>query len=356
MRISDKMTQTQLLSNLQKNRTEMADLQNQASTMKRITKPSDDPTASARVLTARTEERGAQQFIKNISNARSFLEITDQSLSELSETLVRAKELALNQASDASASADTRRVVATEVEQLYNQTVQIGNRKLADRYIFGGYRTNQAPFDNKGEYLGDRGDIKVQINKDAFLAMNVSGDKIFHGVGVSADGGIRTDNRVPKNTAELKDLKEENRLREKEVEELNSEAMNLRNLSSEKAAEVKPSVEANGVNILRVLKDFEIALRVNDKAEVQRAIEGIDAALSQVISARASVGSRIGSLNAAQDSLQKSVVESKMTASQLEDADLFQVVSDMNRTESTLKATMETSGKVANLSLLDFLR
>lgn len=356
MRISDKMTQTQLLSNLQKNRTEMTDLQNQAATMKRITKPSDDPTASARVLTARTEERGAQQYIKNISNARSFLEITDQSLSELSEALVRAKELALNQANDASASGDTRKVVATEVEQLHNQAVQIGNRKLADRYIFAGYKTNQAPFDNKGEYAGDQNDIKVQINKDAFVAINVSGDKVFHGIGISPDGGLRTDNRVPKNTSELNDLKQENLNRNNDLEDKESEEAPLRGLASGKASDVKAAPDANGVNILRILKDFEIALRVNDKSEIQRSIEGIDAALAQVISARASVGSRIGSLNAAQDSLQKSVVESKMTASQLEDADLFQVVSDMNKTESTLKATMETSGKVANLSLLDFLR
>jgi flagellar hook-associated protein 3 FlgL len=46
----------------------------------------------------------------------------------------------------------------------------------------------------------------------------------------------------------------------------------------------------------------------------------------------------------------------KAMASQLEDADLFEVVSDINRTDSTLKATLETSGKVMNMSLLDFLR
>jgi len=61
-------------------------------------------------------------------------------------------------------------------------------------------------------------------------------------------------------------------------------------------------------------------------------------------------------LNAATDSLQKSILDVKAMASQLEDADLFEVVSDINRTDSTLKATLETSGKVMNMSLLDFLR
>ena len=141
MRIADKMAYNQTTSNLQKNRSEMSDLQNQAATQKRINKPSDDPTASARVLAARTEQRGSEQFIKNINIARSFLEFSDQSLGELSETLMRAKELAISQANDAGASEETRKVTASEIEQAYNQAVQVGNRKLGERFIFGGYRT-----------------------------------------------------------------------------------------------------------------------------------------------------------------------------------------------------------------------
>lgn len=179
MRVADKMAFNQVTHNLSKNRTDMNELQNQAATQKRINKPSDDPAASARVLANRTEERGGKQFLKNINVARSFLEFTDQSLSELSESLMRAKELAIQQANDAGTSVETRRTVASEIEQIYAQAVQIGNRKLGDRYIFGGFKTTTPPFDPSGEYAGDDGDMNLQINKDAFVAMNVSGDKIF---------------------------------------------------------------------------------------------------------------------------------------------------------------------------------
>lgn len=362
MRIADKMAYTQVTSNLQKNRSEMSDLQNQAATQKRINKPSDDPTASARVLAARTEERGSQQFIKNINIARSFLEFSDQSLGELSETLMRAKELAIGQANDAGASEETRRVSASEVEQMYNQAVQVGNRKLGERYIFGGYRTTSTPFDVSGEYKGDDGDMKIQINKDAFVAMNISGDKVFLGRGISSDGQLRANPNVPKNSKELQQYKVDEQMRVERNKEMQEEPMSLRAPASTprpesgKTFSSTEDAEATGINILKTLKNFEVALRVNDKESIQVAIDEVDSALSQVVNARAQVGSRIMALNAAQDSLQKAIVDNKTTASQLEDVDLFQVVSDINKTDSTLKATLETSSKVTNMSLLDFLR
>jgi flagellar hook-associated protein 3 FlgL len=82
----------------------------------------------------------------------------------------------------------------------------------------------------------------------------------------------------------------------------------------------------------------------------------MDQAISQVLLARSEVGSRLMSLNNTGESLQKSIVDDKATASQLEDADIFQTVSDINRTETALKATLETSPKMVQPTLLDFLR
>jgi len=360
MRVADKMAFNQVTHNLSKNRTDMNELQNQAATQKRINKPSDDPAASARVLANRTEERGGKQFLKNINVARSFLEFTDQSLSELSESLMRAKELAIQQANDAGTSVETRRTVASEIEQIYAQAVQIGNRKLGDRYIFGGFKTTNPPFDPSGDYAGDDGDMNLQINKDAFVAMNVSGDKIFYGRGLGEDGQVRVKSKVPKGIEQLQNQKMEEFQRQQQIEQNNQGPVPLRAPASTSRGDVSVASvtdsESRGTNILQSLKDFEIALRTNDKAQIQMAIDDMDGALNQVVNVRAQVGSRVSSLNAAYDSLQKSIVDNKTNASQLEDADLFEVVSEMNKTDSALKATLETSGKVMNMSLLDFLR
>jgi flagellar hook-associated protein 3 FlgL len=362
MRIADKMQYNQVNQNLAKNRTEQADLQNQAATQKRINKPSDDPLAAAKVLGARTEERGNQQYLKNINNAKSFLEFTEQSLSELSDILIRAKELAISQSNDASGNEQSRQVTASELEQIYNQSVQIGNRKLGERFIFGGYKTQTQPFTNTGEYQGDDGDMKINIHKDTFLSMNLPGNKVFLGKGLGGDGISRSNSETPKKAEELNDYKS------KEAERLTANDAAEENYvdtrapaSFARAQRLAPNgrdpvTESAGINVFQTLKGLEISLRTNDKAGIQESLDTLDQAISQVVLARSEVGARVMTVSSTAESLQKAVVENKIAASQLEDADLFEVVSNINKNDSTLKATLETSGKLIQSSLMDFLK
>ncbi|MGE5086657.1 MAG: flagellar hook-associated protein FlgL [Bacillota bacterium] len=357
MRIADRMRFDQVNQNVSKNRSEMSDLQNQAATQKRINKPSDDPLSSARVLAARTEEHSNSQFIKNINNAKSFLEFSDQSLGELSDILVRAKELAISQSNDASGNSETRMVTASEIEQIYNQAVQIGNRKLGERYVFAGFKTQTAPFNHNGDYFGDDGDMKVQTQKDSFVAMNIAGNKIFLGRGLDGDGVVRPRYETPTDVESLKNFQDEELERVQKNEDVERNFVETRGPASIKSASKKDPVTGSaGVNLFSVLKGLEVSLRADDKSGVQEALDTLDQAISQVVLARSEVGSRIMAVNNTMDSLQKAVVDNKTTASQLEDADAFQVISDINKTDSTLKATLETSGKLIQPSLLDFLR
>lgn len=360
MRIADKMQFNQVYTNVSKNRSDMADLQNQAATQKRVTKPSDDPLASTRVMNSRTEERGNTQFTKNINQLKNFLEFTDQSLSELSEALIRAKELAISQSSDAGASEQTRRITAVELEQIHNQAIQIGNRKLGDRYVFSGFKTQTMPFNVNGDYFGDSGDMKIQTHKDSFTAMNIPGSKVFLGKGVDPDGIARATNLSPTTVDELRDMRAEDKRVEQDQQEREENYILTRGPasygSSNGMGRKDPTDGAEGVNVFKVLKGLETAMRVNDKVGVQDSLELLDQAISQVVQARSEVGSRVMSVNATMDSIQKAIVDNKTLASQLEDADVLQVVSDINKTDSTLRATLETSGKLLQPTLLDFLK
>lgn len=359
MRVTDKMNQANVLNNISRNRTEMNTLQSQAATLKRVTKPSDDPLATTRVLQARTEDRNFQQFQKNIASAKSFLEFTDQSLSELGEIVVRAKELAIQAAND-SGGATPREIISSEIDQLYDQSIGVGNRRLGDRYIFSGYKTTQAPFDSEGNYLGDDGDMKIQTHKDTYVGMNIPGSKVFMGQGLSADGAIRTRSSTPTTIPQVQEhkAKEQQRLEQKQEDEQNS--IMLRGPASightGGGSDRDPVSGFKGVNIFTALRDLNIAAKTNDKAAIQESLEILDQALNQVTMSRSEVGARVNALNTTFEGLQKSTVDNKVITSQLEDADMFQVVSDINKTDSTLKATMESSSKLLNQSLMDFLR
>jgi flagellar hook-associated protein 3 FlgL len=352
MRIADKMRYGQVDKNIGKNRSEMASLQNQAATQKRVTKPSDDPLAASRVLSNRIDLQGNKQFTKSLGYAKSFLEYTDQSLGDLSEVIMRAKELAISQSNDASANEESRRVVATEIEQLYNQMVNIGNRKLGDRFIFGGFKTQSAPFDEKGHYNGDVGEMNIHIDKEAFLPMNIPGGRVFLGQGIDRNGSVKNYPQQAKTIEEYD--KQQVELQEQAAVEARGPA-SIGGLRT--GLDVTPPNElASGVNVFNVLKDLETALRTNDKQGVQDTLDYLDDALSQVVLTRSQVGSRGMALDNYMQTNEKAKVDNQAGISQLEDADVFQTVSDISKTEATLQATLQTSGKIIEKSLLDFLR
>ena len=358
MRIADKMNYEQVKSNLAKNRTDMAELQNQAATQKKLTRPSDDPQGATRVLSARTEIHGNKQFLKNINAAKSFLEYSEQSVGELADVLVRAKELAISQSNDASANQRSREVTATEVEQLRNQSIQIGNRKLGDRYLFGGFRTTRPPFKATGEYSGDEGQMELVVNKDARISINTPGSNIFLGKAL-----VKPEPFMPTQQAPEAEKKEDTHWDQEVTPAYRGPASKPEEKEKTEAPEdeqnktgISETWQKTGINVFRVLQDLEISLRANDKAGVQDSLNDIDSALAQVILARAQMGSRIMTLNANMETIQKGQVDAKTVVSNLEDADTFELVSDMNKTESTLKASLQTSGKLIQPSLLDFLR
>ena len=358
MRVADKMNYDQVNSNITRNRADMAELQNQASTQKRVNKPSDDPLAAARVLSARTEIAGNSQYMKSVNSAKSFLEFSEQSLGELADALIRAKELAVSQANDAGANKGSREVVANEVEQLRNQAVQISNRKLGDRFLFGGFRTTKPPFLPDGKYRGDDGEIEISVGKEAKVAMNVPGSRAFLGRDIRAERARATADpaaaEAPEVSGDLIPLEAGS-----DAEATARGPASVRPPESEATApkaDLAGGWASGGTNVFKVLRDFEIALRTNDKAGIQAALDDIDGAIAQTILVRSELGARVGSLNSGMESLQKGQVDTKTLASSLEDADTFELVSDLNKSESTLKATLQTSGKLIQSSLLDFLR
>lgn len=372
MRIADTMMFDQVTDNIGKNRSELADLQNKAATQKRVVRPSDDPVAATRVLKSRTELLEQTQFVKNLNYAKSFLDFTDQSLEELTGQLVRAKELAIAQANDASSNNMSRRVVATEVKQISNQMALIGNRKLGDRYIFAGYKTTKAPFSAGGDYKGDAGEILIGLEKGSFLAMNLPGSQIFLGDGLSSDGVSSSKTEQANTIEELMANDKRDKAKRQKDRETAPSMRGPASIAKVPKTQFVQKIDSNGqiqegekeeiadagggINLFKSLKNFEISLRTNDKAGIQDSISVLDDAIEQVVLARSQVGSRVMSLDSTMETLSNSKINHETSISQLEDIDVYKVISDINKNDSTLKATLATSGRLIQPSLMDFLR
>jgi flagellar hook-associated protein 3 FlgL len=380
MRVSNNMNYDQVKGNIGKNRVEMNDLQNQASTMKRITKPSDDPVGTSRMLGVRTDQVGTTQFFKNIDVAKNFMGYTEVALGEASDVIARAKELAIGQASDASTNAAARMAVSTEIEQLLKDMVHIGNRKVGERFIFGGYKTTHSPFDNEGNYKGDQGGIKIEVSKGVFTTINLPGDQVFIGknsrlaqIPTERRGSTKPnyppvpadkeqeDNIEVRGPASQKDEKTDktdttNKAEAKQPDtEFAREAKRKDGLDANETI-VNPKENAEGENVFSVLKALSAGLRSNDTVAIQETLERLDTAHEQVVILRSQIGSRMSSLENTNLGLGKTKTEDATLLSSIEDADAFAVFTDITKNENTLKATLQTSGKILQPSLLDFLR
>lgn len=359
MRVTDKMNQNQVMKNIQKTRSELSQLQNQAATGKKLTTPSEDPTGATKVLTNRTEAKNLEQFDKNIFFAKSFMDTTESTLSQLGESLIRAKELALQAASDTIGESQ-RQMIGSEVEQIYNSVLEMSNRRMGERYLFGGYKTQTLPFNRDGEYQGDDGEIKIQNQKGSFVTMNLTGDRVFYGRGIGKGEYLRQPQETPQSTDQLQQFKLAEADREFQNNQKEEDHIETRGPASvgrvQGLGKADPITGSEGVNIFTLMRGLDVALKTNDKFAIQDALEPLDQALNQINLVRAEIGGRVNQLNATSDGIQKALVDNKVLTSQIEDADLFQTMSDLTKTDTTLKGTLETSTKVLNNSLLDFLK
>ncbi|MFN3454905.1 MAG: flagellar hook-associated protein FlgL, partial [Pseudobdellovibrio sp.] len=311
MRISDKMLQSQSMNNLNKTRSELSSLQNQAATLKRVTKPSDDPTGMAKVLETRTENKKLEQFDKNIFFAKSFLDVTESTLAQLGDAVVRAKELALQAASDTN-SGLPRQMIGSEVGQIFNSVVEMSNRKFGDRYIFAGYKTTATPFSGKGEYAGDDGNIRVQNLSGQYVPINLPGSMVFLGEGLSFDQSVsHNEESAPKTVEDLQKYKVDLIQSEflKEEAKNTQEDVPLRGPANAavggELGDRAVAAQSYGVNIFSTISGLESALKTNDKTGVQASLDALDQALNQINLARAEIGGRINQLNASSEGIQK---------------------------------------------------
>lgn len=179
MKITTKMFYDRFLSGMQENMAAILKGNEQLSTGKKINRPSDDPATISRIVNYKTILSSIAEYKRAIDSAKGPLESIDSSLGNLSDTLLRAHELALSGASD-TMDAQSRNMIAKEVSALLENAVGIANTKVGDRYIFAGYQSGTAPIDtNSYEFVGDANSFNIDISIGLSIALNVPASDLF---------------------------------------------------------------------------------------------------------------------------------------------------------------------------------
>ena len=144
MRITSKMMTNNMMNNINKNKVNLTSLEQQYSTGKKIQRPSEDPIVAVRALKLRTNLSELEQYYnKNIPDARSWMDVTESSLSTVNEILKSINTYCVQGSTD-TLTADDRSSIVENLVQMKQQIYQEGNTNYAGRYVFTGYKTDSS--------------------------------------------------------------------------------------------------------------------------------------------------------------------------------------------------------------------
>lgn len=141
MRITNQMVTNSSLRNMQKSMQRVSNLNEQVTTGKKISAPSQDPVIAIRALKLRTTCDQLEQYKeKNIPDALSWLDTTQTSIQNVFNRLDDVYAYCEQGASDTYQTKD-RKTIINELYALKDAIYAEGGMTYAGRYLFSGYKT-----------------------------------------------------------------------------------------------------------------------------------------------------------------------------------------------------------------------
>jgi flagellar hook-associated protein 3 FlgL len=180
---SDFRTPNQLLVNnslaaLQQSFGKLTDLQNQASSLKRLSKPSDGPADVVSAMQLHASLDRNDQYTRNLSDAQGWLGNADNALTSVVTQLQRVNSLIV-QASNGSIDATSRQGIAQEIDSIRQSLIGVANTTYAGRPIFAGTASGNVAYDQNGQYVGVSAAVERNIAPGQRIQVNVNGDAVF---------------------------------------------------------------------------------------------------------------------------------------------------------------------------------
>lgn len=181
-RVSDMFVRSRLNNQIAADQLALFKVQGQLSSGHRFDIPSEDPQASARVISLqRLLERKTQVQANLVTNA-SYLTATDSALSTITDMLAETRATALGVIGTDSTD-QQRSAAAMQVSQAIKQLTDTGNQVFRGRYLFAGSQTGERPFlltdENITKYVGNEEKLNSYSDIDLLFKTNMTGSEVF---------------------------------------------------------------------------------------------------------------------------------------------------------------------------------
>ncbi|TFD72248.1 flagellar hook-associated protein FlgL [Cryobacterium sp. Hb1] len=301
----DRVTnQTQMRAaqrNLQENLSQLARLQEQASTLKTINRSSDDPTAAAAAMSVRAEIRAVDQYSANADNGNNWLTTIDSALSSATDIMNRVRDLTVQGANSGALTAAAKEAIAVELEGLKTDLATQANTTFLGRSVFAGNSDDATAFTTVGTpartvYTGGEGSVDRRISATSTVRVDADGGAIFDA----------------------------------------------------------PTSTGSG-SVFDLIDNIVTDLRAPTAVDVGAHLTTIDERMAVMVGQHTEIGARQVQIERAQSTLLEKAGTLDAQRSGIEDADLGQVILDLKLQEMTYQAALAVTARVLQPTLMDFL-
>lgn len=173
-RVTQRMLSDNALRGLQANLSRNAALQNQLSSGRLVSRPSDNPGAAVASMQMRSQQRMDDQYLNNIDNAAGRLQTIDSAMTDITDMVARAKSLIVN-AQDQSLPQASRDALAAEITVIQQGVVDSYNTQWLGRPVFGGTVQGSVAIDASGTYIGNDAPITSRVAREVSIRIDISG-------------------------------------------------------------------------------------------------------------------------------------------------------------------------------------
>ena len=307
-RVTNQMMSQRMLENLWASMRRLDKWNQQLSTGRRISLPSDDPADTETAMRLRTLLREGEQYMRNVDDALAWLEATDAALNHATQVLQRARELIIY-GGNGTLTDEARQALATEMNQLIHDLFAVANTKHGQRYLFAGENTLIRPFEVILEEPDDPSSPVVDFE--------------YHGTRYEPADGF--------DGLEL------------EIEAGNTLRYNI-----------------FGNDVFEPIFDVLIAVRehlengnLNDLTGDD--LRNFDEAMDNLLRWRAEVGARVNRLELVRERLSQNQVNLEKLSAEVEGIDIAEVIMRLKMEENVYRAALGAGARIIQPTLLDFL-
>jgi flagellar hook-associated protein 3 FlgL len=312
MRITTSMVQRNILADLNNISSKLTKSQMKAASNKEISRPSDDPFATAQAMALRQSLSANRQQQRNVEDSIGWQDATEQALMDITESVEKAKSL-LVQGGSESFDQTSRDAIASELEQIIEGIKQTANTSYRGSYLFAGTETSTRPYQPTSTPYNPADD--VYQGNDAGWNPAVPG--IIREIGPGVQMSI--------------------------------------NVVARQFLGDGQSAGDNGV--LHVLRDAVDDLRAGNLSNVRGADMGrLETSFDLLLEVRAANGAKTNRLEAALGRLSQLEESVLGQLSQTEDADIAETLIELNSQTAAYQAALRAGASIVQSSLMDFLR